>query len=103
MKDEVTIDGVIYTRKPVEGEIKIMILQRGFVYAGRVTKSGNQVTISNAQNIRRWGSTRGLGEIAANGPTDKTVMDPAGTVTCHELGVVAELACNQAAWEGPCK
>ena len=103
MDDSVTINGIKYVRETVPGEIKIMILQRGFVYVGRVTRSGNQVTISKAQNIRQWGTTRGLGEIATAGPTEKTKMDPAGTVTCHELGVVAELACNQAAWEVSCK
>lgn len=103
MPDSITLNGIEYTPVTTQGDIKIMILQRGFVYVGRVTRNGDQVTISCAQNIRQWGTKRGLGEIAAAGPTEKTVMDPAGTVTCHALGVVAELSCDQGKWEALCK
>lgn len=104
MADEVMINGVAYVPKgEPSGPIKIVVLQRGFVYVGYVTREGNQVVISNAQNIRRWGTTRGLGEIAAGGPTEKTVLDPAGTISVHELGVVFIEECNQEKWRAICK
>lgn len=101
--ENVVINGVECAPVAKSGDIKIMILQRGFVYVGRVTKSGDQVAIHKAQNIRQWGTTRGLGEIAAAGPTEKTRLDPAGTVCCHALTVVAELSCDQGKWEALCK
>lgn len=103
MSDKITVNGIEYVPATKQGDIKIMILQRGFVYVGRVTREGDQVTIANAQNVRQWGTKRGLGEIAVAGPTDKTVLDPAGTVACHVLGVVAELSCDQGKWEAICK
>lgn len=79
--------------------IRIVIGQRGWVWIGRVTKDADgQLVISNAQNIRRWGTTGGLGELAADGPQDATRLDPAGTVRIHELAVVAQLDANEATW-----
>lgn len=103
MSETITLNGIEYAPVTKQGDIKIMILQRGFVYVGCVTRDGDNVRISSAQNVRQWGTTRGLGELAVNGPTDKTRLDPAGTVCCHVLGVVAEVSCDQGKWEALCK
>jgi len=80
-------------------EIKIVILQRGWVFVGRFKRSGQDCTLTNAYNIRRWGTTKGLGEIAEGGPTPNTVLDKAGTVQFDYLTVVAMLSCNQEVWK----
>ena len=77
---------------------QIVIAQRGWVFVGDVEKSGDDVTINNAQCIRRWGTTKGLGEIAKNGPTSNTVLDEMGTVRLHALAVVASLDCEASKW-----
>lgn len=77
---------------------QIVIAQRGWVFVGDVTRDGDEVVIANAQNIRRWGTTKGLGEIAANGPTGNTKLDPFGTVRLHSLAVVAALDCVADKW-----
>jgi hypothetical protein len=58
---------------------QIVVLDRGFVYVGKVTISGDFVLIEDAKNLRVWGTTKGLGELR-DGPTGKTVTDDAGTV-----------------------
>ena len=77
---------------------QIIIAQRGWVFVGDVERSGDDVTITNAQCIRRWGTTKGLGQIAMNGPTRDTVLDDMGTVRLHALAVVASLDCGTAKW-----
>ena len=77
---------------------QIVIAQRGWVFVGDVEKSGDDVTINNAQCIRRWATTKGLGEIAKNGPTSSTVLDDMGTVRMHALAVVASLDCEASKW-----
>ncbi len=67
---------------------------------GDVRQDGNQIVIDNASIIRRWGTSKGLGEIAAGGPTKTTVLDQAGTIRVHELGVVLRLDCNAEKWAG---
>lgn len=78
------------------GKSKIVVCQRGFVYAGNITKHGDYIVINDAVNIRRWGTTRGLGELAANGNTPDTRADACGTVRVHQLAVVAMIDCDGA-------
>lgn len=79
-------------------EIKIAILQRGWVYVGRFERNGSDCKLTNAKNIRRWGTTKGLGEIAQNGPTSNTVLDDYGTVEFDYLTVVNLISCSQEKW-----
>lgn len=101
MNKEVLIDGIAYVRKEEAGPpspVRIVILQRGWVMVGRFSQDGQNCTLTNAHVIRRWGTTKGLGEIAAGGPTSTTALDPAGTVRLHELGIIATLDCDEARW-----
>lgn len=77
---------------------QIIIAQRGWVFVGDVERSGDEVTITNAHCIRRWGTTKGLGELAANGPLKSTVLDPIGTARLHALAVVASIDCQVDKW-----
>ena len=79
--------------------IKIAILQRGWVYIGRFSQEGSQCKLENAYNVRRWGTTEGLGQLAAEGKKEGTQLDKAGTVSFHELTAVALLDCNEEAWK----
>ncbi len=82
------------------GAVRIAILQRGWVVVGKFRKNGPQCFLDDASVVRTWGTTRGLGEIALNGPTDSTRLDPCGTVEFHELAAVAIMDCDQTKWEG---
>ena len=73
----------------------IVILQRGWVFIGNLSKQGNQYFLTDANNIRKWGTTKGLGEIALNGPTDKTILDPTPEIQFHELTVIALIKCKK--------
>lgn len=91
----ITIYGVEYA--PVNSESRrkeIVVAHRGFVFMGDVERDGRQIIIHNAKNIRRWGTTYGLGQIAKEGPTSETKLDDAGTVQMHELAVVARYVCE---------
>ena len=77
---------------------QIVIGQRGWVFVGDVSRSGDDVTITDASCIRRWGTTKGLGELAKNGPLLTTVLDEMGTVRMHALAIVASLDCEDSKW-----
>jgi len=81
-------------------KIQILVLQRGWVVVGETKKEGSEVVVSKSSVIRRWGTTKGLGEIALGGPTADTVLDPAGTVRVHELAVVMTIDCDAEKWQG---
>lgn len=81
------------------GDIKIVILQRGWVMVGRFERIGSDCKLRFASIIRTWGTTKGLGEIAESGPTSSTKLDPAnGLVEFDYLTVVASICCNASAW-----
>lgn len=77
--------------------MRIVIGQRGWVFVGRYSVDGDEVILTDAKCIRRWGTTRGLGELV-KGPTSKTVLDAAGTVHMHRLAVVATIEVDEAKW-----
>lgn len=77
---------------------QIVVLDRGFVYVGDVTTNGDWCIVAEASCVRRWGTTKGLGELASRGPLEKTVLDPAGTVRAPMRAVIAMLACEVGKW-----
>jgi hypothetical protein len=81
-------------------DIRIVVAQRGWNLVGEYTLAGDEVVLANASVIRRWGTTRGLGQIAADGPTPETRLDPCGTVRIHKLAVVLTMDCDAGSWAG---
>ena len=77
---------------------RIVIAQRGWVFVGDVAIDGDEVSITNASCIRRWGTTKGLGELAERGPLAETVLDHCPPVHMHILAVVAMMDCEAASW-----
>lgn len=74
---------------------RIFILQRGWVFIGLGFQCGENVTIRAASCVRRWGTTKGLGELASNGPTKDTVLESCPDVHVHELAIVASMECQK--------
>jgi hypothetical protein len=97
--DTITLNGVEYVKRVSDAPIKIVILQRGWVMVGRFERNGNDCVLRDASVIRRWGTTRGLGEIASAGPLENTILDKAGTVQFDYLTVVAAIDCEQTKWD----
>ena len=74
---------------------QIVIAKRGWVFVGSVTRTENEVVIEDAAVVRRWGTTAGLGQLAAKGPTADTRLDPCPTVRIHPLAIVATMDCAE--------
>ena len=101
MKDTLVINGIEYARKDMlePSPIRIVILQRGWVKVGRFYQDGSNCRLEDCSTIRMWGTSKGLGEIAAGGPTSKTVLDREPTCRFHEMTIIATLDCEKAKWE----
>lgn len=88
-----TLNGIEYVRKdsvanaqPM-GDVRIIIADRGWVFVGNCQDHADgSVTITNCRNIRKWGTSAGLGELV-NGPKSETVADTYGTV--HTLPIAS--------------
>lgn len=97
--NSIKINDVEYIRADArtEGDIKIAVLDRGFVYVGNVAVEDDFVIITNAKNIRKWGTTKGLGELV-NGPLPTTVLDTTGTVRVPVKSLILLIDVVQKKW-----
>lgn len=104
--DEVEINGIKYVPKDslpeikqFEGDIKIVVLQRGWVYIGKFERIDNNCKLHNSYCIRSWGTTRGLQELV-NGATSATKLDKCdGVVEFDWLTVVHTITVNKDSWK----
>lgn len=81
-----------------ESKLQIAVLDRGFVYVGKVSRQGDELIIEDAKNVRRWGTDRGLGQLASEGPQEKTVLDPTPTITAPLRALIHLIDCEPSKW-----
>ena len=86
-------------QSPKNSDIKIVILQRGWVMIGRYSEEGDKCSLDDAMVIRRWGTTDGLGQLALKGKQTDTKLEKAGHVDFNILTVVATINCKDQLWE----
>lgn len=105
-KTSIIVAGVEYVPKGSEvsdeaknSNIKIVILQRGWVFIGRYSEDGDKCVLDNAYSIRVWGTTKGLGELALEGKKSSTRLDKAGRVEFHKLTIIATLNAKEDLWD----
>ena len=92
------------TEEPMDttsAPFRIVVLPSGWVLAGRYAVAADGTfTLTDAAVIRRWGTTRGLGELHG-GPRDETVLDPCGgEVRGLVASVLFTVDLDQDAWRG---
>ena len=89
----------------VKAQMFIWVMDRGFVLVGRPREQrpGDDylaLTLDDCATVRRWGTTRGLGQLAAEGPQPTSVLDPEpdGTqISRHYL--LRRIPCTSRAWD----
>lgn len=77
---------------------RIVVLVRGFIYIGDCTLNDNILTITDAGNLTYWGTTKGLGELAENGPTSSTKYFHTGIVEAPWHSVIHLIPCEKHLW-----
>jgi len=96
MAHEIIIDGVKYV--PAEGgEIKIVVLERGFIYVGRFRETEQNIEIIGARSLIRWGTTGHLGSLI-EGPSENTKLGDACHVKARVSQLIHTIEVNQDAW-----
>lgn len=102
VKNKIELDGKTYVlegSQPKNSNIKIVVLQRGWVMVGRFTQVDDACSLDDAMVIRTWGTSKGLGELALEGKKTSTKLDPIGHVNFHVLTTVAVVNCNEDVWK----
>ena len=76
----------------------IVVADRGFVWVGDTIRHGDSVYMANAFNIRQWGTKRGLGQLALEGPQPESEIDPVGVVVVPMRAVIAFMPTPRQLW-----
>lgn len=100
MKDTVIVDGVEYVRKQplAEGRVIIRSKDSGVHFGTLVSRSGDEVQLSNARRIWYWDGAATLSELAISGTSaPKTCKFPAPVPSITILGVCEVIECTEAA------
>lgn len=79
--------------------IRIVILPRGHVVVGKWAEDGNWVSLEGASVVRRWGTSKGLGQLAENGPQSSTILDPTPKQRFPVSTVINTIECDAAKWK----
>lgn len=101
MQERIQIDGNTYVREDKAGppsELLIVVVEGRWNLIGRCEHTDSHLVVHNAQVIRYWGTTAGLGELALKGPTSKTKLDPAGLVRVPHGKVLLTLDVTAEGW-----
>lgn len=72
----------------------IVVVLSGWVFCGETRVDQGMVCIENCYNIRVWGTTAGLGELALNGCTERTKLDYVGVMKVPLRNVLALIECE---------
>jgi len=76
-------------------DIRIVVLQRGWVLVGEFSEQGEKCHIKNGAVIRLWGTDKGLGQIAFDGPQDGTILDKEPESEFHISQVIRTIKCEK--------
>lgn len=80
--------------------LQIVVLERGWVLVGSVTQDSKSkdLIVNNAHVVRRWGTTKGLGQLALEGPQKETKLDRTGFVSAPNHAVIFRINCDPQKW-----
>ncbi len=80
-------------------KIKIIVLDRGWTLIGECWEQDNEILLRNGSVIRRWGTEKGLGELANLGIRENTKLDPFNhDVKINKSHIFFIIDCNQEKW-----
>lgn len=76
----------------------ILALDNGFVFVGDVTLVGSTLLVQHTKQLRKWGTTAGLGQIT-KGPTKETAADPVGVLIVPKARLIFALPASATGWK----
>lgn len=78
-----------------EGKKYIFVVDSGWVFMGLFGgyNARGDIIVKEALNLRVWGTTAGLGEIALHGPTKSTEADGYGEVFVPPAKLLFSIPC----------
>ena len=73
MKNTIQVDGVTYRREQANGNRYVVVLDRGWIFAGDLTENNGRILLERAVNLRHASSV-GFDGALANPSSDKVTL-----------------------------
>ena len=80
--------------KMTRTKTNIIVVDNGFVFLGELQFYDGFTTVLNCKNIRSYGTTDGLGQIALKGVQEETKLDDFGIITIPNDKVIFTIDCT---------
>lgn len=77
----------------------VVVLDRGFVYVGHLVVAGDYATLTEGQNIRIWGTKKGLHQLVVEGPQPDTKLDGPATVHIPMRAIISIHPTEERKWK----
>ena len=84
--------------EPEAHGLALVVADRGWVWVGDVTTTFDWVEIKGARCVRRWGTSKGINELANSGPQPNTKLDAAADVKVSRKALIAIIPCEAEKW-----
>lgn len=87
--------------REVMGKLCIVVMRERFILVGVIepTEDAMFFYLRRASIVRRWGTTKGLGQLAQEGPQPNTKLDSEGDDIINKLEVSRVIPCNEQRWQ----
>lgn len=79
MNDSVTIDGVKYVREQSNGKRAVVVVDRGWIFAGDVHEADGRIRLTRALHVFRWEEI-GFAKMVAEPKSSKVDLRPCADV-----------------------
>jgi hypothetical protein len=82
-------------------QLHIFVMERSWILVALWEPDPNDflsLKVHKAAVVRRWGTTKGLGELASEGPQTGTVLDEEACDQINRTAVKRRIACDEKAW-----
>ena len=66
---------------------------------GECKEKDNKLFLTNASVVRKWGTTKGLPQLANEGPLSSTILDGKCEMEFPISSVIAKMKCDSKAWK----
>jgi hypothetical protein len=76
----------------------IIVADQGHVWIGDITVGPVWVEVKRSRCVRRWGTNKGLNQLAMEGPLPETTLDEPADMFVRQASVIALIPCKESAW-----
>lgn len=78
--------------------LALVVADKGFVWVGQTVTTPEFVEIKGARCVRRWGTSKGLNQLATEGPLSGTQLDAPADLKVSRKALIAIIPCEAEKW-----